>query len=202
MDTHRERAHLVAYLASQHTALISYADPDEPDWPVIYISTAEGQMSWHLSEDDLDLFGPIPFVGPDKVTWDGHTTEEKYARLDRLTDRPYARQRWVVVGGTPQTDREDHMSYVDHIREQIAAREPDLDPALLDLYTLLALTTGANTSMENVHDAWALWRSRTQPDHPSLVPFEELSEETQELDRPYAEAIAQATVAHVDVQGT
>lgn len=31
-----------------------------------------------------------------------------------------------------------------------------------------------------------------RPDHPSLVPFDELSAEVQELDRPYAEAVAEA----------
>jgi hypothetical protein len=84
MDSvYRERAHLVAHLAAIYPSVIGYSDPTEPDWAVVYVKTAEGQMSWHISPDDMDLFGHVPHG--DLVTWDGHTTEEKYARLDRLT---------------------------------------------------------------------------------------------------------------------
>lgn len=66
---------------------------------------------------------------------------------------------------------------------------PDLDPELAKLYALLALTLGPSTNLADVHDAWALWRNSTNPTHQSLVPFEELPDEVQELDRPYVEAI-------------
>lgn len=82
---YRERAFLVAHLAAQYFSVITYNDPDEPDWPVIYIETPAGQLSWHLSPDDLDLFNHVIRVGPDSITWDGHTTEEKYQRLAKLT---------------------------------------------------------------------------------------------------------------------
>lgn len=64
-----------------------------------------------------------------------------------------------------------------------------LDADLLHLYALLALTKGGDTSLQDVHDAWALWRNTTAPDHRSLVPFAELTAAVQELDRPYMEAI-------------
>lgn len=82
------------------------------------------------------------------------------------------------------------MNYIDRVRERLSAELPDLDPRLLDLYTLLAFTEGERVTLEGVHDAWAVWRSRTRPDHPSLIPFDELSPKVQELDRQYAEAIA------------
>lgn len=90
MNVYRERAALVAHLAAckpHHWV----EDPAEPDWPVILIFTEAGQLSWHISKDDLDLFpaeNPPP-IG-EEPAWDGHTTEEKYRRLDRIT-------RWTAA---------------------------------------------------------------------------------------------------------
>lgn len=84
MDSvYRERAHLVAHLAALYPSVIGYNDPSEPGWLVVYVKTAKGQMSWHISESDADLFGHVTFGN--LTTWDGHSTEEKYARLDALT---------------------------------------------------------------------------------------------------------------------
>jgi hypothetical protein len=41
-------------------------DPSEPEWPVAYIALPTGQVSWHLPQFPHE--------------WDGHSTEEKYAR--------------------------------------------------------------------------------------------------------------------------
>lgn len=89
MDVYTERAHLVAYLAAQHPAVLAYSDPDEPDWPVITVATPAGQMSWHLSPDDLDLVAHVPLVSADdpRAVWDGHTTPDKYERLRALTTK-------------------------------------------------------------------------------------------------------------------
>jgi hypothetical protein len=84
------------------------------------------------------------------------------------------------------------MNYIDRVRTRLFAELPGLDPKLLDLYTLLAFTEGERVTLESVHNAWAVWRSWASPDHPSLVPFDELSPEVQEMDRQYAEAIARA----------
>lgn len=43
-------------------------DPAEPEWPVMYFELPTGQVSWHLPQH------PKP--------WDGHTTDEKYARVE------------------------------------------------------------------------------------------------------------------------
>lgn len=84
------------------------------------------------------------------------------------------------------------MSYVEQVRAAVHVRKPNLEPDLLDLYTLLALVKGDQVTLEDVHDAWAVWRSRTRPDHKSLIPFDQLSEAVQALDQPYADAIAAA----------
>jgi hypothetical protein len=82
---YRERAHLVAYLAACHpSAIKADAEPEAPGWAIIYADTPAGQMSWHLAEDDLGLFGHVAKVDH-HIPWDGHTTDEKYARLAELT---------------------------------------------------------------------------------------------------------------------
>lgn len=89
------------------------------------------------------------------------------------------------------------MSYITAMIDQINEQIPNLEPELAGLYALLALTTGPETSLEDVHDAWAVWTAttRNRPDHPSLVPFNELDPKTQELDREYADGIHRAAAA-------
>jgi hypothetical protein len=40
----------------------------EPEWPVMYIELPTGQVSWHIPQHTKG--------------WDGHTTPEKYNRVD------------------------------------------------------------------------------------------------------------------------
>lgn len=59
---------------------------DDPHWDpswlnVVYVQTPAGQVSWHVSEEDMALFSFLPRKN---VEWDGHTTEEKYDRLVAL----------------------------------------------------------------------------------------------------------------------
>lgn len=81
------------------------------------------------------------------------------------------------------------MSYLDPVRDALAAELPGMHPDLLDLYTLLALTQGEQVTSEHVHDAWGLWMRRTRPNHDALVPYEELAPAVQQLDEVYVEAI-------------
>lgn len=45
-------------------------DPREPDWPVAFVELPTGQISFHLRQH--------------RRMWDGHTTEEKYKRVDEF----------------------------------------------------------------------------------------------------------------------
>lgn len=81
------------------------------------------------------------------------------------------------------------MNYVEYVVIQLNDLIPGLPPELIDLYALLVLTQGESTSLDDVHDAWSVWKSRIRPDHHSLIPFNELSQEVQELDRKYMLAI-------------
>lgn len=83
-NVYRERAHLVSLLSAIFGGTISYSDPDTPDWPVVMLHTPAGQLSWHIGPGDVDLFDHMtPLLhGPE---WDGHSTDEKYARIRALT---------------------------------------------------------------------------------------------------------------------
>lgn len=88
------------------------------------------------------------------------------------------------------------MTYIDRIAADISAELGDTwddlsddDKRLYRIYALLAKTNLGVVSLEDVHDAWAVWRMETRPDHPSIVPFDELAPDVQELDRKYADAI-------------
>ncbi len=86
-------------------------------------------------------------------------------------------------------------TYIEEARDALVAASADGEyttadeERLLDLYTLLVLVKGEEVTLEDVHDAWAVWRSRTRRDHPSIVPFDDLTKEIQDYDAPYAEAI-------------
>lgn len=81
-------------------------------------------------------------------------------------------------------------NYVQTVIDELKDSLGGLPDELLDLYGLLVFVKGDKVTLEDVHDAWAIWKNRIRPDHHSLVPFDELSERVQELDRKYADAIA------------
>lgn len=79
-------------------------------------------------------------------------------------------------------------NYVQQVIDQLY-EEMGGDIEVVKLYALLALTLGEATMEEDVHDAWAVWRNTTQPEHRNLVPFDQLDAETQARDTEYVEAI-------------
>lgn len=77
---YRERARLVAGYTHRWPSVITEAD-DYPGMWIVFIVSPCGQLSWHLTETDLDLFAHVRRV--DAWEWDGHSTAEKYDRLDQ-----------------------------------------------------------------------------------------------------------------------
>ena len=80
---YEERNRLVALLASMfpsgraRTAIPGWS----PEWHgCVYIDFSWGQASWHYHDEQAHLFEHLP---PYPGTWDGHTTEEKYAAIQR-----------------------------------------------------------------------------------------------------------------------
>jgi hypothetical protein len=90
------------------------------------------------------------------------------------------------------------MNYIDQLASRIGDRcdmsmEDEKERRLLRQYAVIAYATGGNVTARQVHDAWSAWQAETQPDHPSLVPFELLSEEVQCLDDLFVHAIREAS---------
>lgn len=85
-DVYRERAYLVAHLAACYPSWMAAPEDAEPGFRYcVYIDTPQGQMSWHVADDDLVLFAHVGYF--QLAEWDGHSTEEKYRRLWELTRR-------------------------------------------------------------------------------------------------------------------
>ena len=57
-------------LACEYEAGIRFDEKEGPEWPVAFIELPTGQVSWHIKAHSKP--------------WDGHTTEEKYARTARF----------------------------------------------------------------------------------------------------------------------
>jgi len=61
--------------ALYHAMCCGYAagvrvDPEQPTWPVVFITLPTGQVSWHVEQF--------------KEPWDSHTAEEKYRRVENF----------------------------------------------------------------------------------------------------------------------
>ena len=67
---------------------------------------------------------------------------------------------------------------------------PDGDTMTLFLmYAVLLIAKGLDVSREDVHNAWVAWTVSKGEDHESLVPYSELSSDTQSEDSPFVVAI-------------
>lgn len=83
-------------------------------------------------------------------------------------------------------------NYAQRAIDLVHQQRPDLEHDLARLYGLLLLVHGDDVTHEDVHDAWSMWMAAHNPDHGSLVPFNELSREVQTLDGEYVDAIREA----------
>lgn len=96
--------------------------------------------------------------------------------------------------------------YLDKIADVICShipkdRLPEGDnKELFLMYAVLARAKGESVTSSDVHDAWAAWIEKTNPDHASLVEYENLSEEIKLEDAVFAEAI-RLTAAQMKIKG-
>jgi hypothetical protein len=81
------------------------------------------------------------------------------------------------------------INYIQEIKDALRVFHPNMKEELLDVYALLVLVKGVNVTLEDVHDAWSVWKNQHRPDHWSLIPFEELKPEVQGLDQKYVDTI-------------
>ena len=80
-----ERNQVVAALAKCFPSGIAKTAIDgwSEDWHgCVYIDLPTGQVSWHYHDSQAYLFNALPEY---QGVWDGHSTDEKYARLNALT---------------------------------------------------------------------------------------------------------------------
>ena len=86
------------------------------------------------------------------------------------------------------------MSYLDQtahaIKRQVDYRliPPD-SGTLFVLYAVLAHTKGESVTSEDVHTAWTAWMDLKGEEHPSKVPFDQLSSQARAEDQPFVDAI-------------
>lgn len=86
---YEERNKLVAAFASFYKAGTKRTDIPgwSPDWHgCVFIDTPDGQMSWHYHDSHQWMFAHLP---PYDGEWDGHTTAQKYERLQAMIYRRY-----------------------------------------------------------------------------------------------------------------
>jgi len=87
------------------------------------------------------------------------------------------------------------MNYIDQIASAVRDelnpedRPAEHSKALYELYALLVLIHGHETSLADVHDAWSVWMGKINPEHEALVPFDTLSRSKQDEDQPFRDAI-------------
>jgi hypothetical protein len=81
------------------------------------------------------------------------------------------------------------MNYIENVLEALRTELPNVPDALLEFYALLVFVKGELTTYKDIHDAWSIWMNASNPIHKSLIPFNELSRETQLLDAKYADAV-------------
>ena len=90
-NAYTERNLLIAYLFRRFPLGIAWWTdaPDAEGYVIVYLETDEGQLSWHMKADEARDIMPdwLDHTGKNAGKWDGHTTAEKYARLERLASR-------------------------------------------------------------------------------------------------------------------
>lgn len=81
-----ERNRLVAVLSKMFPSHLCRHPKEDKDWDdewrwIICIHTPVGQMTWHIQDKQMAL---LMHLSPGENHWDGHTTEDKYQRLEKL----------------------------------------------------------------------------------------------------------------------
>ena len=81
---YRERNRVIAALAACFPSS-QCRDDETPGWRVVFVELPTGQVSWHFHAKERPLFAHVPTK---RTRWDGHSTQQKYRRLERFARRP------------------------------------------------------------------------------------------------------------------
>jgi len=107
---------------------------EDGEWPVLYIDTEAGQISYHISDDDQWMLADLPDY--DKG-WDGKYTGRTGSWCLKLSKDPVARQ----IDGFDELDRmaQNKLSPMSYKRWQIEARKLGADRDVADAAVLAIL---------------------------------------------------------------
>lgn len=86
------------------------------------------------------------------------------------------------------------MTYIERLITEIQEEFPRLPAELVDLYAAIVLAKGLDLTNEDVHDAWAIWKNRTFPEHRSIIEYDKLTPEVQDLDTKYTRGLVHAAL--------
>lgn len=92
---YKERNACVLFIAkllkAQGYAVWLRGDPLD-EWQIILMDSPAGQLSWHITRDEAVVFSRIArYENHDSTRrWDGHTTADKYERMNKLL-----RHTWI-----------------------------------------------------------------------------------------------------------
>lgn len=78
---YEERSRLIALISKMfpNSSIEKDDNRDDEFSNVVYIELPTGQVSWHIRESEKDLFKHLERKG---TKWDGHSTQEKYERIE------------------------------------------------------------------------------------------------------------------------
>jgi len=85
-QAYNERNRLVAFLTTMYPSGIAVTPIEgwDPEWyNCVYVEFPWGQASWHIHDSELHLFSHLKKY---EKPWDGHTTEEKYAKIEQYVN--------------------------------------------------------------------------------------------------------------------
>jgi len=129
-----ERNQAVAALAKCFPSGIAKTAIDgwSEDWHgCVYIDLPTGQASWHYHDSQAYLFADLPAY---KGKWDGHTTEEKYARIARLQPAQEPAAYRVIASANGEVVRDSlEFTRMSEIDEKVVRKSYELQ--IIPLYS-------------------------------------------------------------------
>lgn len=83
-----ERNQLVAHLSKIYPSWLERHPAEDVAWEaewrnIVMIETPGGQCSWHIHDSETCYFQHLTLS--EGNSWDGHSTEEKYKRLEKTS---------------------------------------------------------------------------------------------------------------------
>lgn len=91
-SAYHERNQLVRALSKLFPSWTSRHPEEDENWDkdwrwIVFIQLPTGQVSWHIHDSEYTMFSSLPTK---ENCWDGHSTEEKYERLNKLENKSNA----------------------------------------------------------------------------------------------------------------